>query len=108
MKRALLSVFDKTGLVEKMPAERVIVMGDFNATPESAAIQAMRKVLVDSGPASTPTWSVYPEGCRACNPQAIDTRLDYIFTSKDLKLRSFEVGNSRGSDHRAISAIVEL
>ena len=32
-------------LIEKLPSDRVIVMGDFNATPESASVQEMKKIL---------------------------------------------------------------
>lgn len=95
-------------MIKKLPADRVIVMGDFNATPESAAIQAMNKVLVDTDPTSAPTWSMRPEGCLTCNPQAIDIRLDYIFVSRDLKTHSFEVGHSQASDHLPISITVEV
>ena len=93
-------------LIEKLPAERVIVMGDFNATPESASIQAMRGVLADTDPASLPTWSMYPEGCEICSPKAVDMKLDYIFVSKDLKTHSFAVGTSSASDHLPISVVV--
>ncbi len=89
-------------LIKLLPSDHVIVMGDFNATPESAAIRAMRKILIDTDPADTPTWSVHPEGCAKCDPQAIDTRLDYIFVSKDMKTDSFRVGQSRASDHLPI------
>lgn len=95
-------------LIKKLPQDHVIVMGDFNATPESATIQAMKKVLVDTDPSSTSTWSLYPEGCVTCQPQAVDTRLDYIFTSKDLKTNSFEVGDSKASDHLPISVNIEV
>ena len=83
-------------------------MGDFNATPESPVIKSIQKVLVDSDPSSTPTWSVYPEGCRICNPQKLDTCLDYIFTSIDLKTSSFKVEESKASDHLPISVVVEI
>ncbi len=95
-------------LIKALPSEHIIVMGDFNATPESEVIQEMQKVLVSAGPTSTPTWSVYPEGCSVCKPSAIDIRLDYIFTSKDLKTHSFKVENSKGSDHLPISVMVEI
>ena len=95
-------------LIRKLPSERVIVMGDFNATPDSATINKMKEMLVDTDPTSLPTWSKYPEGCKVCNPQAIDTRLDYIFVSKDLKSSSFKVGESKGSDHLPISVEVEI
>ena len=95
-------------LISKLSSGRVIVMGDFNATPESTSIRTMNKVLIDTDPAAAPTWSMYPEGCGKCNPQEVDTKLDYIFVSKDLKAHSFKVGQSDGSDHLPISVIVEI
>lgn len=95
-------------LVKKLPSEHVLVMGDFNATPDSISVQAMREVLRDTDSLNTPTWSVYPEGCTGCSPQKVDTKLDYIFTSKDLKTHSFAVGQSKGSDHLPVSVLVEV
>lgn len=95
-------------LIKFLPEKRTIVMGDFNATPESSTIKTMQKTLVDSDPSSTPTWSNYPEGCPVCKPQSLSIRLDYIFTSKDLKVKSFEIGNSKGSDHLPILITVEI
>src|SRR3989344_4184920 len=95
-------------LIKALPLERVIVMGDFNATPDSTAIKSLKNTLVDSDPTSAPTWSLYPEGCLECNPQDVSTRLDYIFTSKDIKTNSFKAENSKGSDHLPISVIIEI
>lgn len=95
-------------LLQLLPHDHVIVMGDFNAIPESTVIQNMKHVLVDSNPSADPTWSVYPAGCATCNPQNIDIRLDYIFTSNDIQVKSFEVGDSQGSDHLPISATIEF
>lgn len=95
-------------LIRLLPKKNTIVMGDFNATPESLTIKNMQKVLVDSDPLSLPTWSVYPEGCPVCKPQSLNIRLDYIFTSKDVSVESFEVGDSKGSDHLPIIATIEI
>ena len=97
-----------SNLIKNLPKIRTIVMGDFNATPQSWGIKQMQKVLVNSDPSLAPTWSMYPEGCLVCNPQEANIRLDYIFTSKDLKTSSFKVENSKGSDHLPISVIVEV
>lgn len=94
-------------LLELVPATRAIVMGDFNATPESATIRLMRERLIDTDSDSSPTWSVYPEGCTGCLPPRLDIRLDYIFVTLDIKTSSFEVGDSRGSDHLPVSVEVE-
>ena len=95
-------------LIKVIPSERTVVMGDFNATPGSKTIQKMKEALIDTDPKSLPTWSVYPAGCEDCNPQKIDTRLDYIFVTSDLKVNTFEVGESRGSDHLPIIATIEF
>ena len=95
-------------LLKVLPQEKVIVMGDFNATPESIALQKMHSVLTDTDTTSAPTWSVYPEGCPVCNPQKIDTRLDYIFTSPDVQTITSKIESSKGSDHLPISATVEV
>lgn len=97
-----------TNLTKLIPQENAILMGDFNAEPTSTAIKIIKQVLVDSDPNSKPTWSVYPEGCVTCNPQAIDIKLDYIFTTKDIKTTGFKVENSKASDHLPVSAVVEI
>lgn len=95
-------------LLKNVPPDHSIVMGDFNATPESVAIQKMCAAMTDADPTDAPTWSMYPAGCDVCKPQKLDTRLDYIFTTKDIKIGSFAVGRSKGSDHLPISAVIEI
>lgn len=95
-------------LLKHIPNDMSLVMGDFNATPESTTIQEMKKLLQDTDANNLPTWSVYPEGCVRCKPQKIDTRLDYIFTTKDIQTHSYAVGKSKASDHLPISAVLEV
>ena len=95
-------------LMKHIQSEMSVLMGDFNATPESITIQRVKTQLVDTDSKDQPTWSVYPQGCIICNPQEIDFRLDYIFTTKDIKTHSYKVEDSKGSDHLPISVIVEL
>lgn len=95
-------------LIKTLSSELTVVMGDFNVTPDSKIIKKMRNLMIDSDYSGTPTWSVYPEGCLECNPQKIDTRLDYIFVSKDIKITSAKVENSKASDHLPISAIIKI
>lgn len=95
-------------LIELIPNNRTILAGDFNATSESVSIRLLKGILVDSDKKSSPTWSVYKAGCELCNLDKITTRLDYIFTTKDIKSSSFEVGQSGGSDHLPISVNVEI
>lgn len=95
-------------LIKNLPANRAIVMGDFNATPESPVIQKMRAALNDLDPSSASTWCLYPEGCRTCNQLELDVRLDYIFASKDLEASGYAVEESKGSDHLPIFAVITL
>ena len=83
-------------------------MGDFNATSDSKTILKVKESFIDVDSNNEPTWSVYPEGCVTCNPQKIDIRLDYIFTTKDIKTHSYRVEDSKGSDHLPISVMAEL
>src|SRR3989304_6742529 len=87
-------------LASLLPPERTIVMGDFNALPESYTIRKMRSTMQDTEKgSSTPTWSVYPEGCDICAPKRVEYKLDYIFVSKDLKTKEFKIGDSNGYNH---------
>lgn len=96
-------------LLKVLPKNNTVLMGDFNALPKSAAIRKIKEFLKDTGgDFNIPTWSVYPEGCGVCLPQAVQFKLDYIFTTEDLKSEAFTVGQSRGSDHLPISAIIEV
>jgi endonuclease/exonuclease/phosphatase family metal-dependent hydrolase len=95
-------------LLKVLPADRTIVMGDFNATPDSVIIRKMNEALVNTDPALTPTWSVYAEGCSVCKLSAVNIRLDYIFTSHDLKTASPQVHAPSGSDHLSISVMIEI
>lgn len=95
-------------LLSHVPGEMSILMGDFNATSDSKTILKVKESFIDVDSNNEPTWSVYPEGCVTCNPQKIDIRLDYIFTTKDIKTHSYRVEDSKGSDHLPISVMAEL
>jgi endonuclease/exonuclease/phosphatase family metal-dependent hydrolase len=84
-------------------------MGDFNSLPESSVIKKMNESLQNTEVNSnTPTWSVYKDGCTECLIDEVIYKLDYIFTSKDLKSDKFTVYDSKGSDHLPVSSIIEI
>ena len=97
-----------TNLLKLIPQEHAILMGDFNAEPNSSAIKIIENFLVNADLNSKPTWSVYPQGCNVCNPKSIYTKLDYIFTTKDISTIGFKVENSKASDHLPISVVIEI
>ena len=95
-------------LVGLLPTENTIVMGDFNAIPQSSVIQKMEGLLVNTDPSHAPTWSTDPAGCSGCDVHGVTVRLDYIFASRDLATRSPLVYDSKASDHLPVSCIIEL
>lgn len=95
-------------ILKFIPSRKSVLTGDFNSIPKSKTIQKVREKLVDTDLKNLPTWSVYPEGCVVCKPQKIDIRLDYIFTTKDVKTHSYKVEYSNGSDHLPISVVLEI
>jgi len=97
-------------LLSLLPKSNSIVIGDFNSLPKSTVIKKMDKNLENSEKGSPiPTWSVYKDGCICLSKdKEIIYKLDYIFTSKNLKTNSFKVYESKASDHLPISTIVKI
>ena len=96
-------------LLKKIPENNSLLMGDFNVLPKSKIIKKIEKVLLNTDSIKDKnTWSVYPKGHKGCKLTGLDYRLDYIFTSIDIKTLGFETIDSKGSDHLPVMAIVEV
>ncbi|MDO8581757.1 MAG: endonuclease/exonuclease/phosphatase family protein [bacterium] len=96
-------------LIKVLPSDHTIVMGDFNATPDSSVIQKMRAVMEDTELRLVPTLNADLFDCPECDAKSIaSTRLDYIFTSKDMKTSTFKVEHENGSDHFPVSILIEI
>ncbi|MES2930636.1 MAG: endonuclease/exonuclease/phosphatase family protein [Patescibacteria group bacterium] len=96
-------------LITIASGQKTIVMGDFNALPESAVIQKMNASLENTEKGDqTPTWCLYRMGCQICLIEEVKHKLDYIFTNKDIKTESFAVHHTKGSDHLPVSAVIEI
>jgi endonuclease/exonuclease/phosphatase family metal-dependent hydrolase len=96
-------------LINILPEKDVVVMGDFNNSEQSQALKKISKILKNTeDKKQTPTWSMYKEGCTICLVDKIKHKLDYIFTSKELKTKSFKVYKTKASDHLPISCIMEI
>ncbi|MGE4282437.1 MAG: endonuclease/exonuclease/phosphatase family protein [Clostridia bacterium] len=78
--------------------ETKIMMGDFNALPDSDEIKQIREVMQDSAREEYKTFS-------SDSPYA---RIDYIFVSEEIQVQSSEAIESEASDHFPVVAEVVL
>jgi len=99
---------EATNLVNVLTPKKTVLMGDFNALPESNAIQIISKKMKNTDSNLLPTWSIYPQGCEGCLPKGILYKLDNIFISADIKNSSFKVEKSKASDHLPVSTLLEI
>lgn len=95
--------------------ERVLLTGDFNATPDSNAIDRLTERFRDAfadadlGDADTfPTSSIERNEHGAVEVFRKPARIDYVFYTPDLRLRDVELVESPASDHAGVVAALEL
>lgn len=81
--------------------ERCVLMGDMNVTPDDPLLTPIRERMNDSAAASDKSLYSFPSD----NP---DRKIDYIFTSKDIRVLSAEVPELVLSDHRPLCVTAEL
>lgn len=88
-------------ITKNISKERCIVMGDFNMEPENRILRPLQKKLFDTAEKfSSPKLS-----CPSDKPKM---KIDYIFTSKDIKTISADIPEIVSSDHRPHIAKVEI
>lgn len=96
-------------LLALVPSTSALVMGDFNATPESETVQKMLQVMGSTERDFTRfTIGAHPELYHAPSGATDKQRLDYIFITRDVRTISSGVADSDASDHLPIYATVEL
>ncbi len=96
-------------LIKLLSDTRTVLIGDFNSHPDSSYMAKLSDVMVNTDKdLTTPTWTIYPFDYEGFKETELRHRLDYIFVSKDIKVDSFKVEDSKGSDHLPISSIIEM
>jgi endonuclease/exonuclease/phosphatase family metal-dependent hydrolase len=86
-----------------------VLTGDFNATPHSQTVRAVEERLKDAGPDyKEATWTTKPFLVDGFSASTLDWRLDYIFTSKDVKVNTAQVIKTRYSDHLPILVTINI
>ncbi|MBP5631240.1 MAG: endonuclease/exonuclease/phosphatase family protein [Clostridia bacterium] len=89
-----------TGLIGN---ERTVLMGDFNVLPGDPILLPIREKLYDTAE-SFPSW----ESGMSFPSDRPDRKIDYIFTSKDIKVLKAEIPAASVSDHRPYTADAEI
>jgi len=84
-----------------------ILVGDWNEGPDSPAVMAVRQEMVDVVASCTEPGVRHDEvGHGGVDGYHIKPRVDYIFTSPDIRIEGFEVLPSPASDHFPVIATV--
>ena len=87
-----------------------IFTGDLNSSPDSYTIQQINKYLINAGPdCSQPTWTTKPFDYHGqFKENKLCWRLDYVFTTKDIKIIKAEIIKTEYSDHLPILLTINL
>lgn len=86
-------------LMEHIEDEKFVLMGDFNMTPNDPILAPIKEKLFDTATLSEDPLLTFPSDAPTC-------KIDYIFTSRDLRVKSVVVPDWVVSDHRPY--IVEI
>lgn len=88
-------------LFENLDSEYSVLMGDLNVRPDSDVIAKIKERLCDTAGETTPDIFTFP----ADKP---NRKIDFIFTSDNIKTVSFNVPEIVLSDHRPVEAVLEI
>ena len=90
-----------TALLQHITEEKCILLGDFNMSPDDPFIGRIKEKLFDTG-------SLLPNGTCTFPSDAPSRKIDYIFTSPDIKIERVYVPELVVSDHRPIIADISF
>lgn len=90
-----------TTLLQNVTSEKCVVMGDFNALPESEVLKPIREKLVDT--------AIKFDKEKLSHPSDKPTmKIDYIFVSSDIEIIDADIPNIVASDHRPHVATIKI
>jgi len=88
-------------VIANLENEKCVLMGDFNVRPENERIKPIRERLYD-------TAELFDEPKGSWPSDTPKGKIDYIFTTKDVKVLSADIPVIVSSDHRPHIATIEL
>lgn len=80
-------------VVESICESKCVLMGDFNVTPDNSVLEPIRKIMRDTADSFDGERLSFPS-------DTPDRKIDYIFVTPDLKVKSADIPPVVASDHR--------
>lgn len=88
-------------ILPHLKSEKCILMGDFNVTPDSPVLLPIRAAMTDTADFFDEPKLSFPSDL----PKA---KIDYIFVSRDVAVKSADIPRIVASDHRPHTAEINL
>ena len=88
-------------VMKKISDSNCVLMGDFNITPDNPLLVPVKEKMFD-------TAELFTENLLSCPSDIPTMKIDYIFTSHDLKVLSADIPADVVSDHRPFIAELEI
>ena len=95
-----------TNLISYIKKDNYILTGDFNTNRTSKYIKWIEKILVNNDTSNT--WTTKPFSYNGFEETELKWKLDYIFTSRDIKVKEIRVVDTKYSDHLPILIVIKL
>lgn len=88
-------------VLNNLPDTKCILMGDFNATPDNPVLKPIKSKLFDTAEVFNSSKFSFPS-------DKPDRKIDYIFTSRDIKVIKADLMQVIASDHLPHTAQIEI
>ncbi len=88
-------------VLQHLDADKLILMGDFNVTPDDAVLQPIRKKCKDAADLFTQPKQSFPS-------DAPNVKIDYIFATPAVRILAADIPSTVVSDHRPHTAEIEI
>ncbi len=94
----------------KNKKKKYVLAGDFNSGPVSYTIDKVQDYLLHAGPdVAEKTWPTKPhKDSSGWSVNSLDWRLDYVFVTGDMKVKSSKIIKTDYSDHLPILVELEI